>query len=172
MLDAGIEDLRLFQFILLPGTEANDVASRARYRYRTGFRVLARGFGRYEVYGRPVPAAEIQEVCLGTDTLPPDDYVACRAFDLTISIFNNAGILREFFRAAEALGVRRSTVLQRVFHAVRATPGPIADLYEEFHRAEAENFFSSREALDQFLAAPGGVEDRLLCCFFYFRPTK
>ena len=158
MLDAGIEDLRLFQFILLPGTEANDVASRARHQYRTGFRVLARGFGRYEIHGRSVGAAEIQEICLGTDTMPFDDYTACRAFDLTISIFNNAGILRELFRSGEALGVRRSTVLWRIFQAARATPGPIADLYEEFHRAEAKNFFASREALEQFLAAPGGIE--------------
>ena len=153
MLDAGIEDLRLFQFILLPGTEANDVASRARHRYRTGFRVLARGFGRYAVYGQPVAAAEIQEVCLGTDTMPADDYVACRAFDLTISIFNNAGILREFFRAAEALGVKRSIVLRRIFQNVHTTPGPIADVYQEFHRAEARNFFDRRDALEQFLAA-------------------
>jgi hypothetical protein len=158
MLDAGIEDLRLFQFILLPGTEANDAASRARHHYRTGFRVLARGFGQYEINGRSVTAAEIQEVCLGTDTMPFDDYVACRAFDLTISIFNNAGILREFFRTAEALDVRRSTVLRRIFQAARATPGPIADLYEEFHRAEARNFFATREALEQFLASPGGID--------------
>ncbi len=158
MLDAGIEDLRLFQFILLPGTEANDVASRRRHQYRTGFRVLARGFGRYEILGRSVPAAEIQEVCLGTDTMPEDDYLACRAFDLTISIFNNAGILREFFRAAEALGVRRSTVLRRIFLAARDSAGPIACVYDEFHRAEAKNFFGSREALERFLAAPGGIE--------------
>ena len=32
--------------------------------------MLARGFGRYELLGRSVPAAEIQEVCLGTDTMP------------------------------------------------------------------------------------------------------
>ena len=105
-----------------------------------------------------MPAAEIQEVCLGTDTMPSDDYLACRAFDLTISIFNNAGILREFFRAAEALGVRRSTVLRRIFLAARDSAGPIAGVYDEFHRAEAKNFFGSREALERFLAAPGGIE--------------
>jgi hypothetical protein len=33
MLDAGLEDLRLFQFILLPGTEAGDVVSRRRYEF-------------------------------------------------------------------------------------------------------------------------------------------
>jgi radical SAM superfamily enzyme YgiQ (UPF0313 family) len=33
MLDAGISDVRSFQFILLPGTEANDIASRKTYEY-------------------------------------------------------------------------------------------------------------------------------------------
>ena len=48
MLDAGIQDVRSFQFILLPGTEGSDTASRERYQYDTGFRVLARCFGRYD----------------------------------------------------------------------------------------------------------------------------
>ena len=90
--------------------------------------------------------------------MPFDAYRTCRAFDLTISIFNDAGILREFFRAAEALGVKRSTVLRRIFEAARATPGPIADVYEGFHRAEAKNFFESREALERFLAEPGTID--------------
>jgi radical SAM superfamily enzyme YgiQ (UPF0313 family) len=154
MLDAGIEDLRLFQFILLPGTEANDAASRRRHEYRTGFRVLARCFGQYEIYGHQVPAAEIQEVCLGTNTLSHDDYVECRAFDLTISIFNNAGVLREFFRTAEALGIRRSTLLLRIFGVARAASGAIAGIYEELRTSEARNFFESRAALEAFLAQP------------------
>jgi radical SAM superfamily enzyme YgiQ (UPF0313 family) len=158
MLDAGIEDLRLFQFILLPGTEASDMASRRRYRYRTGFRVLARGFGRYPVYGEEVAAAEVQEVCLGTDTMPADDYGECRAFDLTISIFNNAGILREFFRLCEALGVRRSAVLRRVFTLAKAETGVIRDIYDELRTEEAKNFFPTRAALDAFLTAPGTMD--------------
>ena len=69
MLDAGIEDVRSFQFILLPGTEANDPPA-ARFAYRHRFRVLARCFGRYTVYGEEVAAAEIQEVCLGNPRCP------------------------------------------------------------------------------------------------------
>ena len=103
MIDAGIQDVRLFQFILLPGTEGSDLASRARYEYKTGFRVLARCFGRYPIGDEEVWAAETQEICLGNNTMPRADYFACRAFDLTIAIFNNGGILKEFFRLAETL---------------------------------------------------------------------
>lgn len=158
MLDAGIEDVRSFQFILLPGTEANEAESRRAYDYRTGFRVLARCFGRYSIYGEPVDAAETQEICLGTNTMPPDDYFECRAFDLTVSIFNNGGIVREFFRLAETMGISRSTVLLRIYRHVRESDGPLAALYEEFKRAEMKNFFPSLADLEEFLNRPGTMD--------------
>ena len=161
MVDAGIQDLRLFQFILLPGTEGSDLASRAKYQYRTGFRVLARCFGRYPVGDEEVWAAETQEICLGNNTMPSDDYFACRSFDLTIAIFNNGGILKEFFRMAEALGVKRSAVLQRISQMVENADPGLQALYAEFKEAEAKNFFATREELDTFLARPGAIDEYL-----------
>ena len=158
MLDAGIQDLRLFQFILLPGTEGADQASRARYQYRTGFRVLARCFGRYDVYGEDVPVAEIQEVCLGNDTMPSDEYFACRAFDLTVAIFNNGGVLKEFFRLGETLGIRRSLLLQRIARMVESEDGPLGAIYQEFREAEQHNFFTTRADLEAFLETPGTID--------------
>jgi hypothetical protein len=157
MLDAGIQDLRLFQFILLPGTEGADAASRRHYQYETGFRVLARCFGRYELYGDAVPVAEIQEVCLGNSTMPREDYLACRRFDLTIAIFNNGGVLKEFFRLAEALGVKRSTLLHRISQTA-GDARPLGPIYEEFSQAEARNFFATGAELEAFLARPGTID--------------
>ena len=157
MLDAGVQDVRLFQFILLPGTEAAGPAHRARFQYVTGFRVLARCFGRYEMLGEDVDAAEVQEICLGTNTMSREEYNDCRAFDLTVAIFNNGGVVREFFRLAEALGVKRSAVLERI--AARAAQSPaLSPLYEELRREEARNFFPDRAALDDFLAQPGTMD--------------
>jgi radical SAM superfamily enzyme YgiQ (UPF0313 family) len=158
MLDAGIDDVRSFQFILLPGTEANDTESRDAYRYSTGFRVLARCFGRYSMYDREVDVAEVQEICLGNATMPPDDYFECRAFDLTVSIFNNGGVVREFFRVAETLGIRRSVLLNRIYRSVRESDGPLATLYRQFRDDETRNFFASREELEAFLEHPGTMD--------------
>ena len=86
--------------------------------------------------------------------MPADDYLECRAFDLTISIFNNAGILREFFRLCEALGVRRSAVLRRIFTLAKAETGVIKDIYDELRTEEAKNFFPTRAALDASWRSP------------------
>jgi radical SAM superfamily enzyme YgiQ (UPF0313 family) len=151
MLDAGIQDVRSFQFILLPGTEANDTASRERFKYDTGFRVLARCFGQYEIYDERISAAEIQEIVLGHSTMPRDDYFECRAFDLTVAIFNNGGVLKEFFRLGESLGIPKSRVIGRIHELVRATAGPLADIYAEFREGEGRNFFEQKAELESFL---------------------
>jgi len=158
MLDAGIQDVRSFQFILLPGTEASDPASRERFAYETGFRVLARCFGRYQVYDTDVDVAEVQEICLGNNTMPRDDYFDCRAFDLSVAIFNNGGIVKEFLRLAESFGISRATVIQRIHELVTASAGPLSEIYEEFRTAEGQNFFERREELEAFLQAPGTMD--------------
>ncbi|MEQ1758113.1 MAG: hypothetical protein ABL986_07315 [Vicinamibacterales bacterium] len=157
MLDAGVQDVRLFQFILLPGTEAANAASRKKYGYVTGFRALSRCFGRYELLGDPVEVAEVQEICLGTNTMPRADYDDCRAFDLTVAIFNNGGVVKEFFRLGESLGVPRSTVLQHIAR-LAGRSAPLRHLYDELREQEARNFFSTHAELDAFLAQPGTMD--------------
>jgi tRNA A37 methylthiotransferase MiaB len=158
MLDAGIQDIRSFQFILLPGTEASDTASRERFQYDTGFRVLARCFGRYDIYGEDTSAAEIQEIVLGNNTMPRDEYFECRAFDLTTAIFNNGGILKEFFRLGETLGIPKSKVMGRIHQLARAATGSLAEIYAEFRVGEGRNFFERRDDLEEFLSRPDTMD--------------
>jgi hypothetical protein len=90
--------------------------------------------------------------------MPTEDYFECRAFDLTVSIFNNGGTVREFFRLAETLGIRRSVLLDRIYRGVRQSNGPLAALYRRFKEDEARNFFASQEDLDAFLGRPGAID--------------
>jgi hypothetical protein len=102
--------------------------------------------------------AEIQEICVGSRTMSHEDYLECRAFDLTVSIFNNGGVVREFLRLAEALGVRRSAVIARIHASVRAEGGPLVVVYEELRSSEGRNFFATRSELEAFLCQPGTMD--------------
>ncbi len=157
MLDSGVQDVRLFQFILLPGTEASTPESRARYQYKTGFRALARCFGRYAILGKAVDVTEVQEICLGTNTMSRAEYDDCRAFDLTVAIFNNGGVVKEFFRLGEILGVKRSIVLEHIARLVGRS-ARLRHLYDELREEEAKNFFATRAELDAFLARPDTMD--------------
>ncbi|MDP6527218.1 MAG: hypothetical protein QGH15_23940, partial [Kiritimatiellia bacterium] len=45
LLDAGMSYIRMYQFIMLPGTEAASREEREEYKFQTRFRVLPRCFG-------------------------------------------------------------------------------------------------------------------------------
>ena len=62
---------------------------------------------------------------------------------------------------AEALGVKRSAVLQRISQMVENADPGLQALYDEFKEAEAKNFFATREELDTFLARPGAIDEYL-----------
>src|SRR3712207_4570807 len=79
----------MFQLSLLPGSELATPANRERFRMRTKYRVIPRCFGRFELLGHDVSVAEIDEVCVGLDTLSFDEYVDCRLHDFYVAILHN-----------------------------------------------------------------------------------
>lgn len=160
MIDAGIQDMRTYQFILLPGTEAADDESRAKFAYETRFRVLPRCFGRYSIDGEEVAVAEIHEVCVGNNTMPFEDYRACRDFNLTLAIFNNGNIFEEVFGLAEVLRIPRSKLIGKIHAMAMEAGGKVEDLYRRFRADEERNFWKSRDELEAFLSG-GGIYEYL-----------
>ncbi|MFL2769853.1 MAG: B12-binding domain-containing radical SAM protein [Rhodospirillaceae bacterium] len=158
LMDAGIQDMRTFQFILLPGTEGASPKERERFEYQTRFRVLPRCYGRYEIYGTDVEIAEIHEVCIGNTTMPIEDYQACRAFDLSLAIFNNGNILDECLALANVMGAKRSELISRIHDIVMHTEGAIASLYKRFKEDEERNFWASEEEISEFLTSRNGFQ--------------
>ena len=162
MLDTGIQDIRTFQFILLPGTEGANNESRENYEYITRHRVLPRCFGEYSVYGKTLPIAEIHEICVGNNTLPFEDYLECRRLNLSLSIFNNGNIFDDLFNVAGALGIRRSDFILRIHERAQAADGKIREIYEAFIEDELKNLWDDKERLSAFVHDPSNIQRYLL----------
>ena len=77
-LHAGFMHINTFQLMMLPGTEIDSPSTRNKFEMKTRFRILPRCFGYYDVLGKQTIAAEIEEVCISTNTLSFEDYVKCR----------------------------------------------------------------------------------------------
>ena len=157
MLTTGIEEIHSYQFILLPGTEGANPATRQKFGYQTRFRVLPRCFGRYPVYGGEVPVAEIHEVCVGNDSMSYADYQDCRWFDLTLAIFNNGSIVNEVINLALTLGVDRAQLIRQIHDLAVAPDSPLLSVYQGFRDDEEKNFWDEA-ALQDFLARPEGFD--------------
>jgi len=155
MLDAGIQEVRTHQLVLLPGTEAATALSRKIHKYKTAFRILPKSFGRYEIFGEKYIAAELNELCIGNATMPHEDYLECRRFNLTLGIFNNGHIFEEILNLAGVLGLRRSALIARIHEKVSQNRGAISDIYSEFKEDDRKNFWDTQEDLEAFIANGG-----------------
>jgi tRNA A37 methylthiotransferase MiaB len=158
LIDSGIQDMRTFQFILLPGTEGASQKDRARFEYQTRFRVLPRCYGSYPLYDDVLDIAEIHEVCIGNSSMSIGDYQDCRAFNLTLAIFNNGNIFDECIALATVMGLKKSSLIEKIHDIVKTTSGEIGALYDRFKEDEERNFWETEQEVLEFLTVGNGFD--------------
>ena len=158
MIDAGVDFLRMYQLMMLPGSNLAGRVSRKQYGMVTRYRVLPRCFGYYKPYGETVPVAEIEEICVANNTMSYKDYLECRKLNLTVECFYNSGIFQELNQLLHQKDIPTSTFIRKVHERITIDPGPLKDLYEGFLRETDGALYESSEELEEFLKQPGVVD--------------
>ncbi len=158
LLDAGMDEIRMYQFILLTGTEAGSEAARKKYGYKTKWRVLPRCFGKYQIFGKECAIAEIHEVCVGNNTMSHQEYLDCRKFNITVEIFNNGKVFGELFRFLDFLGISRADIIREVYRRAINEQGMMNDMLKEFEKNEEKNFFDTRAKLEEFISKSDNID--------------
>ena len=96
LVDSGFKKITMYQLMILPGTEIESKTTKEKYKMQTNFRIVPRCFGIFEVLGKKISVAEIEEICISSNTLSFEDYLECRKMSVIIQIFfNNDGIFEE-----------------------------------------------------------------------------
>lgn len=157
LIDACINTVRSHQFIMLPGSEASTMKSRKQYGMVTRFRVAPNTVKPYQLDENAFFAPEIDEICVSNNTMPFEDYLECRQFNLTVEIFYNDNIFQELLKFLNAHDIPISSFIMAIHRRVRSAGGPLSDLYDNFLR-ETKELWESREELEAFLQEPGVIE--------------
>jgi len=158
MLDAGMTFIRMYQFMMLPGTQSSSEETRVKFEFDTRFRVLPRCFGDYSLRGETFSVAEIEEIVVANSTMPYEDYQACRDLDLTVEIFNNDSIFLDLVLFLMRHGVSRSDFIQAAYDLVVNDDTVIAERYREFRAEEKRNLADKIEDLETFTQTPRVIE--------------
>jgi hypothetical protein len=154
LIDTGVNVVRSHQYIMLNGSEAATQKGRAEYNPLTKFRVTPHTMNTYELFGETIFAFEVDEICVGNDTMTFADYEECRMFDLTVEVFYNNALLLELFKLLKTHRIRISTLITLIHERVTSFASPVAELYEEFRR-ETNELFESSEQLHDCLRQDG-----------------
>ncbi len=157
LMDAGVGIVRSHQFIFLNGAEAATRATRSAFDLGSRFRVAPGTVVRYEMFGEPFLAPEIDEICVSSASLPYADYLKSRQFDLTVEIFYNYGLFQELHKLMRLIGLPISELIKRVHERAMDPSGPLAHIYAGFLR-DTEELFETEQIAWDFAIEPENAE--------------
>ena len=155
LISAGIDNVFSYTLMLLNGTELNAPEQRAKWGYKTKFRVLPRDFTRLR-NGENI--VETEEVVIASNTLSFEDYVECRKFVLLLGAVNNCGFRAYMhFLVQNQLHVKNILLsilgeLNNASGAARqgAVPRKLSCYFQEFERETREELWDSEAELIAF----------------------
>lgn len=159
LLDAGMKFILPYTLMLLDGSELSTSASRNKWKMKTKFRLNHRCFGVYKFGERQVSSAEIEEVVVGLDTLTFEDYLECRSFALTVSIFYSDDILDELLTFLNYFNIKPSHFISVIHErGWRFFTTGLVELYKSFNEATRNELWDDRENLELYIKSLNTME--------------
>ena len=126
----------------------------------TKFRVLPKCYGVYDFGGKEILCAEIEEICVTTESLPIEDYYECRSFALTEGLFYQDRILVEMYKFLENFEIKASDILPMLHNRRKDFSEQLVKLYSSFDNDTRTELWDSKEELKSFIKSDRTVIDR------------
>ncbi len=157
-VENNVNSLRMFQAILLVGTEMASRATRTAFGLLTRFRTIPGCVGIYEFFGQKHSVAEIEEIIVGSQSLPFEDYLECRVMNLIVETFHNNALFEEVFALVRALGASAFDCLLRMKEHLEDAEPTLRQIVAEFRRQTTINLFDSYDQARAFVLTPSVIE--------------
>ena len=148
LVDSSFNTLSMYQLMMLPGTELNSLETREKFNMKTGYRVLPRCFGYYNILGKELCVAEIEEICISNSTLTFNDYLKSRKLDFFVNVFYNDAIFEELLNLFDNLNISKWDWIEYLFDNYENFE--FKKLVEKFVE-ETQNELSDKDSLDKFV---------------------
>jgi radical SAM superfamily enzyme YgiQ (UPF0313 family) len=160
MIDSGISVLRVHQLYMLPAAEVASKETREKFGMQTRFRIHPKTVFPYQIFGETFYAPEIDEICVGTNTMSFEDYLDCRQLTMVLEIFYNNGIFRELFGFLRNRECSISDFIMRAFEEMKRPDSPLREVFDGFIKENQECWEREEDVLE-FLRQPGVIDQYL-----------
>ena len=160
-VDNKVNTIRMFQAILLSGTEMASPETRKKFNLSTKYRVITGAVGKYQFSNKNVPICEIEEIIVGSKDMTFDDYVSCRVMDLIIETFHNNALFEEFFLGLEKLGIPEFDCLFYIFEHQELFTTRMKEIMASFVKATKVGLYDTYEEAREESVKPGRFEKHL-----------
>ena len=147
LVDSEIKIISMYQCMILEGSELGADISKNYWKMQTKYRVLPRCYGRYTFGKKEILTAEIEEICVGTSSLPIEDYYECRSFALTLGIFYQDEILSELYAFLKNFGIKPSDLLPILHENRKYYSKGINEIYQSFDNDTRNELLDDRDEI-------------------------
>jgi len=145
-MDNNVKHFKMYQAILLPGTEMASIEDRTKYGLITKFRIRPGCIGGYEILDNKYSIAEIEEIVVGNNTMSIDDYVDCRLMNLVIEAFFNNFIFEELFSMLRSIKISPLDCLIYLKDHPKLHSKKIKEIFDNFIVETNDLFYTWEEA--------------------------
>ncbi len=161
-VDMGLSSIRMYQLMLLAGTEMASLESRKTYEMIVKWRILPGCAGIYKILGKEYCIAEYEEIVVGNKTLPFNDYIECRLMNLLIETFINNALFEEVFGMIHALELSRFDFLVYIFDHPEIYPEIIQTYFESYIADTKDDLFESEEDVRAFSREDKNIKEYVM----------
>jgi radical SAM superfamily enzyme YgiQ (UPF0313 family) len=157
-VDMGLNSIRMYQLMLLAGTEMANPESRKTFEMVIKWRILPGCAGKYQILGQEYRIAEYEEIVVGNKTLSFSDYLECRLMNLLIETFINNALFEEIFGMIQALGLSRFDCLLYILDHPETYPKSIKSHFDCFINDTTCDLFETEEEVLEYVEQEGSIE--------------
>jgi radical SAM superfamily enzyme YgiQ (UPF0313 family) len=157
-VDLGMTNIRMYQLMLLIGSEMESSDSRERFNFDTRWRVMPGCAGVYSFFGNEVGIAEIEEIVVANNTMTFEDYIECRVMDFMVEVFVNNDLYSEPFALIDLFGLKRFDVLLFARQRTDLYPEKVAAIFSSFIKDTCKDLFPNQQDIENYIASPGVLE--------------
>ena len=159
VIEAGFVRVIVWQLMMLLGSDMCAPETKKKYGMDLRYRVLPRCCGTYEVLGKELPVAEIEEICVATNTLSYVDYLECRRMHLIINIFYTDGMFGGALKFLRTLNISPYDWMIQLANAEKN--GRLKELFDHFEARTRDELWQGEDKLYEFIRKPGVIRKYL-----------
>jgi hypothetical protein len=153
-LDNKVSTMRMFQAMLLIGTDMASQETRKKFALKTKFRTIPGTLGNYDILNKKYPIAEIEEIIVGNSTLSEDDYIECRKFNLFVVTFYNNSIFEEIFPFLTKLNLSPYDLIYYMYKNPRLYSQKAKEIVSKFVEETKIDLYDSWEEANSYVLSP------------------
>lgn len=158
LVDMDMDYICTYTLLLLEGTEIASSQSRKQYGMVTKFRVVPDYYGSF----RDINVVEIEEVCIGTNTISTDEYFDLRGIHFFLAGYHadhNMFEIRRYLRNFEISALDWILLMKKL---IASAPEVTRDIYHKFIQASRDELWGSERDILEFWTVPENRE-KFIC---------